>query len=260
VTTDKLRCASALLAAGVPAIAGDPVDRDSLVERVDWLPFPVVLKPVDGAGSEATFLVRTPADLPGSVAQAWSEYDGQFLVQPYVYGTAASVSLLVGSTGAIALRPAEQLLSGDGRLRYLGGRIPLDPNLARRAVELGVRAIRAIPGLRGYVGIDMVLAGAGRKEIANFNSQNSNAESEISNFKSDPPLTGDVIIEINPRLTTSYIGLRELALANLAERWLQVVSGDIYLPIDWRPGTIGFSAGGQVAYLTRRAATKFLLR
>ena len=35
----------------------------------------------------------------------------------------------------------------------------------------------------------------------------------------------DVVIEINPRLTTSYVGLRALARENLAAAMLDVASG-----------------------------------
>ena len=51
-----------------------------------------------------------------------------------------------------------------------------------------------MPGLSGYVGVDVVLGNDGR----------------------------DWAIEINPRLTTSYVGLRALAGFNLAEAMLAV--------------------------------------
>ena len=37
--------------------------------------------------------------------------------------------------------------------------------------------------------------------------------------------SGDYVIEINPRLTTSYVGLRALARTNLAAAMLAVVAG-----------------------------------
>ncbi|MCH7688058.1 MAG: ATP-grasp domain-containing protein [Planctomycetes bacterium] len=56
------------------------------------------------------------------------------------------------------------------------------------------QACECIEGLNGYVGFDLIL-------------QKTNK---------DQP----VIVEINPRLTTSYLGYRELMDENLAERML----------------------------------------
>ena len=78
--------------------------------------------------------------------------------------------------------------------------------LARRAVE-------ALAGLRGYVGVDVVLG------------------------------DNDQVIEINPRLTTSYVGLRALAETNLAEAMLRVVGGE-EVSLRWRPGMVCFGADG----------------
>ena len=93
----------------------------------------------------------------------------------------------------LLLPPCKQRISDDGRLRYLGGELPLSAGLAERATELAKRAVAALPPTIGYVGVDLVL---GR----------------------DPHGGEDVVIEVNPRLTTSYVGLRAAAQANLAKR------------------------------------------
>jgi predicted ATP-grasp superfamily ATP-dependent carboligase len=93
-------------------------------------------------------------------------------------------------------------------------------------------AVRAVPGLLGYVGVDVVLG-----EAADGG--------------------GDAVIEINPRLTTSYVGLRRLARFNLAEAVLAVVAGKALPGLDWRKGPIRFLADGtlwdRVAEEARRA-------
>ena len=53
----------------------------------------------------------------------------------------------------------------------------------------------------------------------------------------------DQVIEINPRLTTSYIGLRALAETNLAEAMLRVADGDDVV-LRWREGAVEFTADG----------------
>ncbi|MFL5341148.1 MAG: hypothetical protein ACJ8F7_13455, partial [Gemmataceae bacterium] len=57
------------------------------------------------------------------------------------------------------------------------------------------------------------------------------------------------VIEINPRLTTSYIGLRELAETNLAEVMLRLAEGREPPPIRWRPGTVEFTSDGAARYI-----------
>ena len=52
-----------------------------------------------------------------------------------------------------------------------------------------------------------------------------------------------IVVEINPRLTTSYLGYRALAMDNLAERMLLGLS---QRPIEWRSGEVEFDAAGNL--------------
>ena len=115
----------------------------------------------------------------------------------------------------IPLLPARQHLSNDGRFHYEGGSLPLPEPLARRAVRLAQQAVQCIPGLRGYVGVDLVL---GKMEDG----------------------SEDWAIEINPRLTTSYIGLRQSCRQNLAELMLRCVRRETIEPPMWLEGEIRF--------------------
>jgi predicted ATP-grasp superfamily ATP-dependent carboligase len=146
---------------------------------------------------------------------------GELLVQPFVPGLACSVAFLIGPEEIIALAPCGQHLSNDGRFRFLGGELPLPPDLAERAVALGRRAVASVPGLNGYVGVDLVL-GASRDGVE------------------------DAVIEINPRLTTSYVGLRALAEVNLAEAMLRVVEGRKFRNFKWRNGSVVYHCHGRV--------------
>jgi predicted ATP-grasp superfamily ATP-dependent carboligase len=56
----------------------------------------------------------------------------------------------------------------------------------------------------------------------------------------------DVVIEINPRLTTSYVGLRRLAQHNLMQTLLAVACGQSPGPLAWRDEVISFHADGRV--------------
>lgn len=184
--------------------------------------FPLVCKPRDGAGSNATFLVRERSELRACVGRARHEgWSGDLLAQPFVPGQAASVAFLIGPRQTIGLMPAAQHLTEDGRFHYTGGTVPLAHSLRARAESLARRAVESVPGLRGYVGVDLVLGEAGD------GSQ-------------------DWAIELNPRWTTSYIGLRALCEANLAEVLLKTLQGELVSSLPWRAGSIQFSADGRI--------------
>src|SRR5262249_28296825 len=131
---------------------------------------------------------------------------GELVVQPFLAGEAASVAFLVGPEEVVPLLPARQHIDvlADGSMHYRGGRLP--QAMPPGAIALAARAVACVPGLRGYVGVDLVLA--------------------------DEPH----VIEINPRLTTSYIGLRRLARFNVMQAMLDVLAGA-------PPGALDYHAG-----------------
>lgn len=183
--------------------------------------FPVVWKPDDGCGSTATYLLNDAFDVAHARASvAAGEYTGWMILQEFVPGTPASVAFLCGPAGNVPLLPAAQHLSADGRFRYEGGELPLPPERTERAVRLATSAVNCVPGLRGFVGVDLILGG-GR----------------------------DVAVEINPRLTTSYVGLRALARFNLAAAMVAAADGHQPAPI-WADGRVRFAPDGSVVCST----------
>jgi predicted ATP-grasp superfamily ATP-dependent carboligase len=222
LTGDKLALARHWKNRGVPTpetIEG--VGQAFLPARLDVAPgrqecLPHVLKPRHGAGSVATKLITDPAEWQPAWHEAQAEMPGSFIVQPFCPGRAASVALLIGSNHTVALEPAEQLLSHDGRFHYLGGRFPLAKEEADRARHLARRAVEGIAGLAGYVGVDLILGRAADG-------------------------SEDRAIEINPRPTTSYIGLRRRASVNLATVWLDLLKGASPPQIEWMSGELAFT-------------------
>lgn len=201
VTSDKLATARWWEQHGVPHPWTALLTSADLTRRAP----PWVVKPRWGAGSQAMHLVHDVATVD-SLASTRDDY----LVQQYVPGQPASVSLLIGPVQTIALCPARQHLSGDGRFQYLGGSLPMPADLAERATKLALRAVAGIEGLQGYVGVDLVLGDR------------------------------DYVIEINPRITTSYLGLRQLSEANLADLMWKVVHGERIQTPAWRAGEVEF--------------------
>ena len=214
ITANKQRTCEVLAAAGVPVPVGRMLEPDEPLP--DAFAYPAVLKPIDGAGSQDTYLISGPHDSPP--AYAWPRR-----LETFIPGMAASVAFLCGSGNRIALPACQQRISDDGRLRYLGGELPLSTGLARRATELADRALAALPATTGYVGVDLVL---GR----------------------EPDGSQDTVIEVNPRLTTSYVGLRAAVRTNLAQAMCSVANGQ-FVRIELGPHRLEFDSQGNVSYL-----------
>jgi predicted ATP-grasp superfamily ATP-dependent carboligase len=214
VAADKHETCRQLAAAGVPVPHGLVLEPDQKLPA-DF-PYPAILKPVDGAGSQDTQFIVGPHDEPRPYA--WPRR-----LEAFVPGLAASIALLCGPSGNITLSPCKQRISSDGRLRYLGGELPLAPGLAERATSLGQRALAALPAATGYVGVDLVL---GR----------------------DPTGSEDFVIEVNPRLTTSYVGLRAAAKTNLAESMFRIAQGESP-DVSFFDRPLEFDVDGNVSFL-----------
>lgn len=213
IAANKMDTAARLAAAGVRVPDGVLVDEGEPLPTDH--PYPAVLKPVDGAGSEDTYLMYDSSETPPPYA--WPRR-----LEPFINGMAASVAVLSGEAGPTPLMPCRQRVSADGRFRYLGGSAPLAPGLAKRAERITLQALRAMPATVGYVGLDLILGPA-------------------------PDGSEDYIIEINPRLTTSYAGLRFAARTSLAEAMVNTAQGRVAcLAFDERP--ILFDPDGIVSY------------
>ncbi|QDT15311.1 ATP-grasp domain-containing protein [Alienimonas californiensis] len=209
----------------IAAAAG--VRRPAILEGVKPLPFPFVRKLEDGAGGDA-ILFRDNADFTalspelneiGDPPDVWMSLYHYFSEQ-YIPGRPCSVAVINDDPLPAGVQDV-RIDGSPGRLSYHGGMIPA-PEIDQAAVRrLVAQVYEAVPGLRGWWGIDFVIP--------------------------DEPFEGSfdpVLIEVNPRLTTSYLGYRALTPDNLAERLL--FSERPFPPLRWRPGTATFTKGGRV--------------
>lgn len=221
ITTSKANTSMALSRRGIPTPRGMSID--SLDDVPDDFAFPAVLKPDQGAGSQGMKLLRSRSDLDGWTARR------PMRLEEYAQGLDASVAFLCGPKIAIALPAMEQILTDDDAFVYMGGEGPLERGLAWRAQALARKAIESIGGmpqqnsLLGWVGVDLILGDA-------------------------PDGSGDYVIEVNPRLTTSYVGLRRVVAMNLARAMVDVAAGQTVSPPVARH-RVRFSASGGVEKL-----------
>ena len=159
------------------------------------LPCPYVVKPRFGAGSGGVRLIQSITELSDA------EHDQQHCVQTFASGCPASVAVIHGPKGTVVLPPCWQTLLPDS-FDYAGGAMISEAPQIARAKHLAELVTQAFPNARGYFGIDLILGPC-----------DDGSE--------------DVVIELNPRLTTSYVGLRAALQINLADAWLRTMAGEI---------------------------------
>jgi predicted ATP-grasp superfamily ATP-dependent carboligase len=162
------------------------------------LEFPVIFKPSNGVSFCGLSIVRNEDQTPSAVDKIKRESSsGHFLVQELVVGDAASVSLLSTGNDAVPVSLNRQditIETPEACSRYSGGMVPFDQKLQAEAFLVAEKLAKSFPDLRGYVGVDFVLTG-----------------------------NEAVVIEVNPRLTTSYVGLRSVVNFNPAQAIINAV-------------------------------------
>lgn len=186
VAASKRAAAAALSAAGIAVIPtfGSEAELPPEVEEA-------VVKPDDGAGCQDTLIFHTREEIRG---WAKGNISSAHIFQPFVHGGAFSVSALFCEGRGRLLACNRQYVSAqDGRLKFEGVKVNAkqDPDLRYR--RLVAQVAGALPGLWGYAGIDFI-------------------DTE----------TGPLVLEVNPRLTTSYAGLRRAIGINPARLVLEL--------------------------------------
>ncbi len=184
---DKLACVNWLGKNGVRVV---PTRR--YLGGCTW-PRPLVIKPRRGAGSIETYLLVNDAT-------PWPRLMGPGVVQPFVSGVAMSAAAIVSKNGRVDWigTATQDVAIRGGRFAYRGGEasggLPVE---LRKSLTKAVAAWR---GLAGWVGID---------------------------YMWEPETRLATVLEVNPRLTTSYIGQRQaMGLGGgawLAALWLHAV-------------------------------------
>ena len=197
LAASKLATARALAGRGVPV-----VPTCSAGDPVPSLPGPWVVKPDDGAGGDGLERLDDSTQAEGRLRSA----AGRLVAHPWIEAEPWSLSLLCAAGRARLLGCNRQ------RLSWRAGRLHLDaiavnarPPGDSRVHRLGAEVAATIPGLWGYVGVDFLLG----------------AE-------------GPLVLEVNPRLTTSYCALPAALGRNVAEMVLELRrSGELPAQRPW---------------------------
>lgn len=187
IAASKSRTASLLAAAGIAVL---PHHADA--GRLPATPGRWVVKPDDGAGCDGLRLCEDR----DAAARALRQAGPGHVAQPWAAGEARSMNLLCARGEAVLLSVNRQYLDQRGErvaLAALGvAEVPGDD--AYR--QLASRIAAALPGLLGHVGVDVLHTAQ-----------------------------GPVVVEINPRLSTSACALREALGLNLLAETLAAARG-----------------------------------
>ncbi len=158
----------------------------------------MVLKPVDGVACQGIRIINSREEFDEAIRLS----NSQMILQEFIEGEAASASLLSNGDRAVplCLNKQEIKISNNG-LEYKGGCTPFEHDMMADALKIARKAVESIEGLRGYVGVDLILA------------------DEI------------YVVELNSRITTPYVALRKLIDINLGKAIFEASEG--ILPQKW---------------------------
>jgi len=195
VASDKQATVAALAAAGVPVPAGRSLEAGDGWPRGFRLP--AVRKARASVGCDGLVVVGEGRDPPRPA-------DGPTRLEAFSDGTPVGVSCLCGPGVVWPLPPMRQLFTGGESPRFTGGMPLADVGMRDRAERLARRSIaavaRAAAGAVGWVGVDMII---GTRDDGR----------------------GDRVLEVNPRLTTSFVGYERSCATSLVRAMLVAAGG-----------------------------------
>jgi len=198
IASSKSATAGVLARAGVAVVPCYPSEA-GLPEKTAA----VVVKPDDGAGCQDTLLFEDRAAL-----REWLRLrgPGNRVLQPFVPGEARSLSLICCNGTAKLLACNRQNIHVErGAFQFSGVNVNSVADADGRYALLAGAIARALPGLWGYCGVDFI-----------------------------ETMAGPLVLEVNPRLTTSYAGLSAATGTNPARLVLELPASMAVNPM---PGT-----------------------
>lgn len=181
--SDKLLTAKLLKQQGIAVIESRQLNG-FIADFVE----PKVIKPKDGVGCLNCYYVSCNNEFEQIVGQI--EQPLKYIYQPYINGDTLSLSCLFKKQKAWLLccnRQQVSMTQGRFQLNACEINIPTKNRLMYQQIINQIAKI--IPGLWGYVGIDII----------------------------QPEFEQALILEINPRLTTSYVGIKQSLGLNVAK-------------------------------------------
>ena len=166
-------------------------------------PLKLIIKPLIGVDCEDIVVIEKIEDLTLDLDKIFTP-GSRVIVQEYIEGEDVSVSLISDGKKAIPLSLNRQFVElKDDKGTYVGGKLPYESRYGDEAIEIAVKAVEAIDGLKGFVGVDLLI-NADEKDVYSV-----------------------YLLEINSRFTTPYVGLTKVASINIAKTVVELLDGEI---------------------------------
>jgi predicted ATP-grasp superfamily ATP-dependent carboligase len=166
-------------------------------------PLGLIIKPLVGVDCENIVIIENIEDLTLDLDKIFIP-GSRVLVQEYIEGTDVSVSLISDGENAIPISFNQQFIKlKDDKGTYLGGKLPFDDKYKDEAMEIATKAVEAMDGLKGFVGVDLII--------------NSDEQDIYSVY----------LLEINSRFTTPYVGLKQVSNINIGKTIVDLIDGEI---------------------------------
>ena len=183
ICSSKLRTCGVLNEANIAVVPTVDLNGIDQIGHGIW-----VLKPDDGVGGEQTCIISNMEDIAAWVDRFENK---NWILQPFIDGEPLSLSVLMARGKAQLLSINRQHIDcSTGEIRFTGCTVGAYHDETGRLQELCTNIAQKLPGLWGYIGIDLIKTNEGL-----------------------------VVLEINPRLTTSYAGLSQSLKINPSE-WI----------------------------------------
>ena len=157
-------------------------------------------KPDDGAGCDDILCFENSTELSNWIMQ--NNKQQSHVIQPYIDGVCSSISCVMLSGTAFVLSCNKQLVTSiNNQLGFNGLTLNAMQDYWVAFDVLAQQVAQLMPDLQGFVGIDVIV-------------QNQKV----------------LLVEVNPRLTTAYVGLRQATGLNVAELVIKALTNT---PFTW---------------------------
>ena len=179
----KIVTKTLLAAHGIPVPPGTVIqrgDRSSLAKvlKATHLSLPVVVKPASQGSTIGVTIVRRPSQWKEALALA-HRYDPEAMVEGYIAGHEATVSILGKADGGTTVLPAVEIIAPGGfydfSAKYQKGKTqylcpaPLPPRVLRTISELAQRTYVAL-GCEGAARVDFRITPRGKPYVLEINT------------------------------------------------------------------------------------------
>lgn len=181
-------------------------------------PLKLIIKPLVGVDCEDIVIIDDVEDLSLDLDRVFKQ-GSRIIVQEFIEGTDVSVSLISDGKKAVPISLNRQFVElKNDKGTYLGGKIPFESDCKDEAFEIARNAVEAIEGLRGFVGVDLII---------------SEDENDIDSV---------YLLEINSRFTTPYVGLAQITDFNIADSIIKLIDGKMSI------GDVDVSLNGEIEF------------